>query len=204
MDEGLAKLMGGAARLKLLRLFFFNPEELFEKENIAQRLKISKSSAAKEAQFLVRVGLVRKRLFYKEQTKKKQGKVMKKKVPGFILNTDFPYFAQLRQFLIETAMLGGKEVGNRLRPTGKLRLVITSGVFMQMWESRIDILIVGEDIDADALTAVIKQMEAELGRELRYATFSTQDFYYRRSVQDKLIRDVIDYPHETVIDRIGI
>lgn len=204
MDEGLAKLMGGTARLKLLRLFFFNPEELFEKEIIAQRLKISKANAAKEAQFLARIGLVRKRAFFKEHIKKKQGKAIKKRVYGFVLNPEFPHFTHLRQFLIETAMLAGKEVGNRLRPTGKLRLVITSGVFMQMWESRIDILIVGEEIDSEALTTVIKQMEAELGRELRYAAFSTQDFYYRRSVQDKLIRDVIDYPHETVIDRIGI
>lgn len=204
MDDGLAKLMGGAARLKLLRLFFFNPEELFDKDSLAQRLRLSRSSAAKEAGFLVRTGLVRKRAMYKEQPKKKHGRNIKKKVQGFALNSEFPYFTQLRQFMLETAMLAGREVGNRLRPTGKLRLVITSGVFMQMWESRIDILIVGEDINTEALAAVIKQMESELGRELRYAAFSTQDFYYRRSVQDKLIRDVIDYPHEKVIDRIGI
>jgi hypothetical protein len=204
MDDGLARLMGGTARLKLLRLFFFNPEELFEKESIAHRLKISKANAAKEAGFLARTGLVRKRVMYKEQPKKKQGRIVKKKVQGFVLNPEFPHLTQLRQFMVETAMLAGREVGNRLRPTGKLRLVITSGVFMQMWESRIDILIVGEEINHEALAGVIKQMEAELGRELRYAAFTTQDFYYRRSVQDKLIRDVIDYPHEKVIDRIGI
>lgn len=203
MEDGLTKLLGGTARLKVLRLFFFNPEATFDTDTIATRLRLSRVRTSRETSFLMRAGLIRKRVMYKEVSRKGK-KTQKKKVYGWLLNPEFPYFAQLRQFMIETAMLAGREVANRLRTAGKLRLVITSGVFMQMWDSRLDILIVGEDLNTDTLATAVKQMEAEIGRELRYAAFSTQDFYYRRSVQDKLIRDVIDYPHEKVIDRIGI
>ena len=34
---------------------------------------------------------------------------------------------------------------------------------------------------------------AELGRELRYASFTTEDFKYRVGVYDRLIRDVFDF-----------
>ena len=47
-------------------------------------------------------------------------------------------------------------------------------------------------------------MEAEMGRELQYATLSTEEFFYRRSIGDRLVRDVVDFPHEVLVDRIGL
>ena len=46
-------------------------------------------------------------------------------------------------------------------------------------------------------------LEAEIGKELAYAVFDTPDFLYRANMYDKLVRDVIDFPHEKVLD-IGI
>jgi hypothetical protein len=47
-------------------------------------------------------------------------------------------------------------------------------------------------------------MEAEIGKELRYAYFSTDEFRYRLSMYDKLIRDILDYPHRVLLDKLGI
>ena len=47
-------------------------------------------------------------------------------------------------------------------------------------------------------------LEAELGREIRYASFATEDFRYRTGVYDRLLRDVFDYPHRLLIDKIGL
>jgi len=54
------------------------------------------------------------------------------------------------------------------------------------------------------LERAIRTLEAELGQELTYATFSTQDFNYRLGVYDRLLRDVIEYPHIALVDKIGI
>jgi hypothetical protein len=51
---------------------------------------------------------------------------------------------------------------------------------------------------------VIKRLEGEFGREIRYALFSTSDFRYRLGVYDRLIRDVFDYPHRLLLDKIGL
>jgi hypothetical protein len=55
-----------------------------------------------------------------------------------------------------------------------------------------------------AVDRVIHTLESELGSELRYAVFETSDFSYRLNIYDKLIRDVFDFPHEKILDRIGI
>jgi hypothetical protein len=38
-----------------------------------------------------------------------------------------------------------------------------------------------------------------LGKELAYAVFDTNDFKYRVSMYDKLLRDMFDYPHERLV-----
>jgi hypothetical protein len=37
------------------------------------------------------------------------------------------------------------------------------------------------------------------GAELTYAVFDTKEFLYRLNMYDKLIRDILDYPHEVVL-----
>jgi len=39
---------------------------------------------------------------------------------------------------------------------------------------------------------------------VRYAAFPSDEFQYRLDVYDKLIRDVFDYPHRIIVDRIDI
>ena len=37
-----------------------------------------------------------------------------------------------------------------------------------------------------------------------FATFDTDEFTYRINVYDRLVRDVLDYPHKKVLDKIGV
>ena len=47
-------------------------------------------------------------------------------------------------------------------------------------------------------------LEAEIGKEVRYAWMSTSDFFYRLNMSDRLLRDMFDYPHAIVLDRLDI
>ena len=67
-----------------------------------------------------------------------------------------------------------------------------------------DVVVVGDRIDDRMIGIVVRSLEAELGRELRYAAFTTPDFRYRVGVYDRLLRDVFDYSHRVILDRIGI
>jgi len=65
-------------------------------------------------------------------------------------------------------------------------------------------LVVGDHLRRSTLENYMRSLEAEIGKELRYAAFETSEFNYRLGMYDKLVRDILDYPHRTVLDRIGL
>jgi hypothetical protein len=54
------------------------------------------------------------------------------------------------------------------------------------------------------IETAMRALEAELGIEIRYATFNTADLVYRMGMYDKLTRDVFDYPYQILVDKVGI
>lgn len=199
----LSTIFGSEARVKIMRLFLFNQEVIFDVDMVADKSKVSKDIAKKEVIILEKAKLIKKRDFSKSVQNKKN-KLIKVKARGYYLNKNFSYISALKQLLIKTKMLEGGEIVRRLSKVGKLKLVIVSGVFTQEKDSRVDMFIVGNNINKSILNNVIKSIEAELGKELIYVCFETQDFQYRLGMYDKLIRDVLDYPHQVLLDKIPL
>ena len=84
-----------------------------------------------------------------------------------------------------------------------MKLIVLAGVFLQQEDSRVDILIVGDEVKKKAVENTLRSIEAEVGKELSYALFETPDFLYRLSVYDKFVRDILDFPHEKIMNKIG-
>jgi hypothetical protein len=204
--EALSTIFGSEARVRIMRLFLFNPEELFDFGMICQKSKVNKNLVKKELSIFEKIKLIKKRSFFKAIQKKKGKKIVTKKVrtEGYYLNQDFSYITALKQLLIKTKTLEGGEIVRRLGKAGTLKIVIIAGVFIQDKNSRVDIMVVGNNINKSRLNTAIKSLEAELGKELVYACFETQDYQYRLGVYDKLIRDILDYPHQVLLDKISI
>ena len=87
---------------------------------------------------------------------------------------------------------------------GRLKLFIASGVFIQEWDTRVDLLVVGDELNLNRLENVIKTIESEVGREISYSAFETSEFEYRHGMHDRLIRDILDFPHTTLVDKLEI
>src|SRR3989344_3355170 len=204
--EILGKLFGTPEKVKIMRLFLFNPEQPFDLEEVASKTKSAAGGVRREISELNKIGLVKKRIFFKDIKKEigKRSEIVKKKTSGWILDRDFPYLAELQGLLINAQLIRHGDILKRLSNVGKLKVVIVSGVFIQDLDSRVEILIVGDNLNRFALENAVKTIESEIGRELNYTAFETQDFLYRLGVCDKLIRDILDYRHEKVLDKIGI
>jgi hypothetical protein len=202
----LGKLFGSPAMVKLLRLFIFNPEHAFTNKEITVRAKITLDTLRLELSIMKQMGFIKKKVVYRQTTKGKGSKktIKKKKVSAWTLNEKFPYIESLQTFLINATPIKNKDIPKRLSVAGAIKLIVVSGVFIQNWDSRLDILIVGNNIKKAQLETAIKHIESELGKELRYAVFNTQEFKYRMGVYDRLLRDVFDYSHEVILDKIGI
>ena len=193
--ESLSRIFGSAARLRLLRLFLFNQELVLTQEEIATRTKLSPVATRTAVHELLAAGLLRK----KGGLSPRGGKS-----PKYHINPHFEHRAALEAFVRQTTNVRPVDVVRELKKAGALRLVLLSGLFTGAVEPQIDLLVVGDLLSDRALAAAVKQLEAELGREIRYAAFATADFRYRLGVYDRLIRDVFDYPHQVLLDKIGL
>jgi hypothetical protein len=201
----LAKLFGSPARVKLMRLFLMNPEDVFEKIDIAKRSKVTVATLGKELRLLQDVGLIKTRVLLKMTPKKngKDGALEKKKVNGFGMDSTFPFLAPLRSLVTEIA-LGKEDVAARFRNCGQMKLIIVAGIFLDEHDSRVDILLVGDKMKKPIIEGALKRLEAELGKELTYGMMETSEFDYRFGIYDKFIRDVIDYPHLVVLNKLNL
>jgi hypothetical protein len=203
--EILDKLFGSAAKVKIMRMYLFNPTSTYSPSAVAKMLDVRGSSVRKELILLEKIGFVKKRTSSSEiKPAKGRKKVVRKRIVGYLLDPRFPYIALLQNFLINTDMVKHKEILRKLNRCGKIKLVILAGVFIHDSDSRVDMLIVGDNLKRKQIDSVIKTIEAELGKEINYAAFETPDFTYRLSMRDMLIRDILDYQHEKIIDKIGI
>lgn len=193
--EILAKLFGGQARVRIMRLFLLNSEANFEVDDIVSRSRVTKANVRKEINILSMMGFIKQKVSTKVGSRGN-----KKKINVWYLNKLFQHIDSLRDILIDPKLLLQEDLPGRFKQAGKIKLMIVSGVFIGDNKSRADIMIVGDRLKKNILQQVIKSLEAEIGKELDYVVFDSEEFKYRIDMYDKLVCDIIDLPHEKIID----
>ncbi len=178
--EILGKIFSSPARVKIMRLLLSNTNKVFTNKEIAKRSRINPDTIRRELKLLDSVGFIKKRS------------------AGAVFNTSFKYIKEFEGLLISSDTLDKDAVVNIFKKVGRVKLLIISGVFIKNKESRVDILIVGDKMNKSKIEEGMRKIEAEMGIELVYATFTTKDFIYRLNMYDKLVRDVLDFPHQVI------
>jgi hypothetical protein len=197
----LSKLFGSEERVRIMRMFLFNPNTVLGVKDIEERSGASKRLIDSELAVFLKMGLIKKRP-YPRNTKDKDGN--KKKGNGWILDNAFTYLKPLENILIHQVLVKDQDLVKRFSKTVlKLKMVIIAGIFIQSEEARVDVLVVGDNLKKTAMGRTIKELESEIGKEIRYAAFETSEFQYRIGMYDKLLRDISDYPHKTIFDKIS-
>ncbi len=203
--DTLGKLFGSPARVKILRLFLLNSLESYDALMVAEKSKVSLVVARIELNLLKKAGILEEKSFFKETPSKKKDKApLKKRIHGMTLKPGFALLAPLKNLLISETPLNRDEIAKRFRTVGKIKLLVLAGIFLDETDSRLDVLIVGDGLKKRAIDSLLRSIEAEVGKELSYAAFETIEFLYRVSVYDKLVRDVLDFKHDRVIDKLGV
>jgi len=188
--ETLTALFGSAAKIKILRLFLFNTNVTFSIKEIGTRTSCKTPMVSRELNTLIKADIIRKRHSTKGVT--------------YILNEKFPYLDPLKNLLTVASIQADETLAKRFGSAGRIKMIIAAGVFIQNWDSRVDLLIVGDDLNISKIESTIKSIESEIGKEIAYSAFETQDFQYRMGIHDRLVRDILDYPHVTLLDRLGV
>lgn len=200
MADSLSILFGSTARVKLLRFFLFNPSKEFTFDEISRRAKLVRRTARTEMNALERADIIRGKQIYQQI----EGYGKRVRVHAYALNKDFGELQALQTFLFETAPINGKTLLKHLRKAGTVDFVCIAGVFLRDFESRLDVMLSMKKLSETKVENAIRSLEAELGIEIRFAAFSSEELHYRVGLYDKLTRDLFDYKHQIIVDKIGL
>jgi len=178
--EILGKIFGSPARIKIMRLFLLNKDQGFSNKEISKRSRVNSSILRKELNILSSVEFI------------------KRKSKNYFFDSSFKYVTEFERLLISSDTINKNSILNNFKKAGKIKVLLISGVFIKNKESRVDLLIVGDKLKKNKIEEEIRKLEAEIGIELVYAIFDTKEFNYRLHMYDKLVRDILDFPHEVV------
>lgn len=200
----LANLFSSDPLVKIMRLFLMNQDTQFSMDEIADRTLSKESSVKRELDILEQIGFARQKMAVRETPAKDGVSSKKEKVKTWEIDKGFHYLEPLYSLLIEYDTLRQNDVVAKFRPAGKIKLLVVAGVFIKDPESRADLLVVGDNLNRKKIEAAVKFFESQLGKELSYAIFDTEEFVYRRDMYDKLLCDIFDGEHEVLISSSGL
>lgn len=90
----------------------------------------------------------------------------------------------------------------RLRKLSGVKIVIVSGGFMSGTRSKVDLMMVGSPPKSQ-LRKFIKELEEDEHRTISYSVMSYDDFYYRKSMKDRFVSEIIEGNHKILLDTTG-
>ena len=188
--EILEQLFDSPVKVKLLKLFLRNPEESFKFKEIVRRIKSDAYACRRQMKKLENINLLSSRV--------------KDKRKVYFVNSDFDFYNELRTLVLKSNPASQEKILSRLKALGRIKLAILAGIFLNAENSRVDLLVVGDNIKKRKLSNFLRNLEAEVGKEIDYVVFSSRDFNYRYDMFDRFIRDVLEKPHEKLINKLKI
>lgn len=203
-DDFLGVFIGNPARAKVLRVFLFNQADILTTAIVAKRAGVSAQIAKREITVLEHWGVLKPVKFVitvPQSTKKVEGK---QKEEAWTIDTSFKHALALSKFVHEISPMQHGYVLAALKRVARVGVAVLSGVFVGDPSRPVDIILAGDGVNEERLEHAIRSIEPQLGRELRYTLFSTTEFRYRLTIQDRLVRETLDYPHVILFDKANL
>lgn len=194
----IEQLFGSKTRVKLLQLFYSNPNRSFYVREITRKIDEQINSVRRELSNLLSVGIItsdntNNRLYYE-------------------VNQKFEYFEPLQQIFgggvsksipkkgaAPASATAAEATEADLKSVGHVDLAVYTGQFTRDDSSGVDLLIVGE-VNPNALQKYIDQLEAKENKSLRYTVMSLPDFQYRQQIRDRFTVAIGRSKKQVIVD----
>lgn len=188
-------LFGSKTRIKLLHLFLNNPGKSFYVREITRLIDEQINSVRRELANMINVGIIKSetadnKLYYEVDQRYEHY------VP---LRAIFGDEKTEAKSAVEAPKQSTLDWQGKLDDLGGIRLAVMAGVFVAGSASKVDLLLVGNPAPAKT-KSFIKALEKKEGRELNYSVLSYDEFYYRLSIRDKFITELMSSKHVVLRD----
>lgn len=188
MSETLDCLFGSKAKTRLIRFFLLNSEGEY---SIAE---VSKKNMLVAARTRSEMNELKKIKFVVEHVKK--GK------KSYSLNPNFHFIAELRSLFAKATSSPQCKSLARIKHIGDVKLALVSGIFLNYPKSKVDMMIVANNVSRSKLKNLMGSLEAEIGKEVSFMLLNSDEFKYRLDMLDRFLLDFLEAPHEELINKI--
>lgn len=207
--SGIEALFSSKTRVKLLNLFMQNPNKSFYVREITRLVGEQINSVRRELANLVAVGIInsdsdQNKLYYQVNIAYKHYSAFK------MIFTDGEYeSSNLIQDAGKVASDDTKTISkasgavalyNFLQNISGVKVAISAGVFVSGSASSVDMVVAGDLKYKKMVVDGLSRYEHETKKELNYSFMSYDEFYYRISIRDKFIADILEGKHQIVVD----
>lgn len=178
----LEHLFGSKTRVRLLRLFFAEPEKMYFVRELTRILDVQINAIRRELELLQAAEIV-------EEVKAAD-------IPGedpdsikkyYRLSQSSLLFPELQALIYKEKLLTEHLFVEDLKAkAGDLKMLVLSGHFTDDEKAPTDMLIVG-DVREKAVTSLIEQYEHDHRVSFRYTFMKEQEFLDRRHIMDKFL-----------------
>src|SRR5882672_111889 len=189
------QLFGSKTRVKLLQLFYSNPNRSFYVREITRKIDEQINSVRRELANLLNVGIIvsdttNNRLYYE-------------------VNQSFEFYKPLKEIFgqsdeakltVKRVKAGSSSDQDKVKALGNVDVLLLTGQFTRDDRSGVDFLAVG-DINQSALQKYVAELEAHEGKEVRFVHMSLKEFEYRRQINDRFITNVLESKKQILVDK---
>lgn len=193
----IEQLFGSKTRVKLLQLFYSNPNRSFYVREMTRKIDEQINSVRRELANLLSIGIIssdtnNNRLYYEVDQSCKFYK------PLSMIFGSGELSESTNKPLPAASVKPDKEISG----LGKVELALYTGQFTRDELSGIDVLVVG-DINKTKLHKYINELEKQESKDIRYAVMTLSEFQYRQQVNDKFLSNIISAKKQILIDKLG-
>ncbi len=199
----IEQLFGSKTRVKLLQLFYSNPNRSFYVREITRKIDEQINSVRRELANLLNTGII--------TSDTSNNKVY------YEVNQRYEFYSPLQEIFgggtakprkpatrtAKTAEMPLADETADLKALGNVEIAALMGQFTRDESAGIDVLIVG-NVNQNALAKYVTELERQEGKDLRYTVFSLDDFTYRLQIKDRFMDTVLRSKKQILLDKPGL
>lgn len=119
----------------------------------------------------------------------------------FMLNLKYPLLADAKRQLKGISRYRDVLLAS-IKGLGDIRAAFLSGIFSGQPDLPVDVLLVGR-VNLKKLADFLKTAKRLMGQDINYSIMTEKEFVLRRDTFDKFIKDIFDYHHLVVCERLN-
>lgn len=192
----IEQLFGSKTRVKLLQLFYSNPNRSFYVREITRKIDEQINSVRRELSNLLSIGIItsdntNNKLYYEVNQKYKYYDPLHQIFGGGVKKTTNKKLGTPDEQQVELEA--------DLKAIGHIDLAVYTGQFTRDDSAGVDFLVVG-DVNPNALQKYISELESQENKTIRYAIMSLPDFIYRQQIRDRFATNIAQSKKQVLVD----